>query len=167
MNLNYLIVKWNQERGLLNKGFDPALELKMLSEEANEFYNAYSFEHRLCEYADFKFVKAGTIAKNHAQVGLSTTMFENHRDRFIQMMEWSEEVEANMVSLLISEMDEMERNGITLSSKALQPLADLALATVIANNNLKGKNKNADGKVIKAENQKSPEYILKELIYDD
>ena len=166
MNLNHLIVKWNQERGLLNKGFDPALELKMLSEEANEFYNADSFEHRLCEYADFKFVKAGTIAKNHAQVGLSTTMFENHRDRFIQMMEWSEEVEANMISLLISEIDDMEHKGIVLTW-SFEALANLALATVIANNNFKGKNKNADGKVIKAENQNKPEAILKELIYAD
>ena len=163
MNLNHLIVKWNQERGLLNKGFDPALELKMLSEEANEFYNAYSFEHRLCEYADFKFVKAGTIAKNHAQVGLSTTMFENHRERFIQMMEWAEEVEDNMFYLLLTEYRASDR----LFTMGFEALVNLALATVIANNNLKGKNKNADGKVIKAENQKSPEYILKELIYED
>jgi hypothetical protein len=163
MNLNHLIVKWNQERGLLNKGFDPALELKMLSEEANEFYNADSFEHRLCEYADFKFVKSGTIAKNHAQTEFSVTMFENHRERFIQMMEWAEEVEDNMFYLLLTEYRASDR----LFTMGFEALVNLALATVIANNNLKGKNKNADGMVIKAENQKSPEYILKELIYDD
>lgn len=164
MNMNHLIVKWNQDRGLLTKGFDPALELKMLTEEANEFYNADSFEHRLCEYADFKFVKAGTIAKNHAQTGLSVTMFENHRDRFIQMMEWSEEVECNMLSLLSSEMEDMNRAGADLSW-TFEALLDLALATVIANNNLKGTEKNADGKVVKSKAQHKPEVILRELIY--
>jgi hypothetical protein len=166
MNMNHLIVKWNQERGLLSKGFDPALELKMLSEEANEFYNADSFEHRLCEYADFKFVKAGTIAKNHAQTGLSITMFENFRARFVQLMEWSEEVEANMVSLLLSEKAFLDRDG-TLAGRRFEELVDLALTIVITNNDYKGGKKDADGKVVKAERQIKPEALMRELIYAD
>ena len=162
MKMDHLIVEWNKERGLLAKGFDPALELKMLTEEANEFYNADSFEHRMCEYADFKFVKVGTKAKYYAQTDMTTTMFKSHRDSFIQMMEWAEEAECNMLSLLSSEMEVLNKAGVMLNS-SLDFLLDLALSTVISNNNLKGK-ATVDGKIVKAEDQTKPEEAVRRYV---
>lgn len=163
MKLNHYIVQWNRDRGLL-KTFDPQLELKMLSEEAKEFYEADTFEHRLAEYADFVFVKAGTMAKNHSMVGSSLTMFSMERERFVQLMEWAEEIECNMVSLLSAEHTEHVSTGHEL--KTLDDCLTLALATVIDNNNIKS-DEVVGGKVIKSVDQIKPEYKIRELIYAD
>ena len=160
--LKHLIVKWNRERGLL-KTFDPQLELRMLSEEAAEFYAAETFEHRLVEFADFQFVKSGTIAKNHAQKIESPTVFGMSRSHFIELMEWAEEVEANMVSQLSGEYQAMAANG-TQPTYELHTVLTIALAVVIDNNEFKGK-KTVGGKVVKSPDQKKPEVELKEILY--
>lgn len=159
------IVEWNRERGLLDK-FDPALEIKMLSEEAREFYNAKTFEHKLCEYADFLFVREGTMAKYHCQTGQTTASFSFSRDAFVQLMEWTVEVQDNMLALLV---EEFENNIDSLSSSRIGDMTDclsFALNAVVINNNLKGKTK-VDGKVQKSPDQLDPVQRVKEFIYED
>ena len=55
------IVRWNRERNGLALNIDT--EVKMLTEEANEFFMAETKEDRLREVADFTFVWIGTLAK--------------------------------------------------------------------------------------------------------
>lgn len=156
----HLIVEWNRKRGLLNN-FDPALELKMLSEEAREFYQAETFEHQLCEYADFLFVLEGTKAKYNSQVITSTTFFSMAWENYQQMMEWAISVIKDMRSTL---RDRHKEISVAKDVNSLYGCIDISIATVIANNNLKGKNK-VDGKIVKSDAQNKPEDIVRGLIY--
>lgn len=150
-NINKLqvrIVDWNRERGLLDKGFDPQLELKMLSEEAREFYMAETLEHMMCEYCDFLFVKAGTKAKYFSSLIESPSAFLLSRKNWNQMEDWIEDVESNMFNLLFCKFKAQGKAGL---DKAL----NFTLSVIINNNNLKGTDK-VDGKVVKSAFQENP-----------
>ena len=58
------VIAWNLEQNGLN--LDPSLEIKMLSEEANEFFLATSTVDRLDAVADFYYVADGTLSKMYA-----------------------------------------------------------------------------------------------------
>lgn len=156
------IIEWNRERGLLDN-FDPELEIKMLSEESREFYKAGAFAHKLCEYADFLFVREGTMAKYHCQIGQTTASFSFGRDAFVQLMEWTEEVQDNMLACLVEAYD-LEKLHDRISG--FEQCVYLALSFVVENNKSKGK-KTDGGKVIKIKDHIRPEVLLKEFLYDD
>lgn len=61
----YRIIAWNRKRNKLR--FDPNLEMKMLSEEFNEFLMAETLPHMIQEFCDIQFVFGGTMAKYYAQ----------------------------------------------------------------------------------------------------
>lgn len=153
------IIEWNRERGLLDT-FDPCLELKMLSEEAREFYNATTFEHTLAEAADFIFVLEGTKAKYHCNCLDGTVIFEINYRRFEQLMAWANSIKDNMESLLECEA-KMIHN---LRYSKVKHLIGLALAAVIDCNNKKP-NKKAGGKVVKGESHVNPVGLIYNLIY--
>lgn len=140
LELEARVVKWNWDRHLLSKGFDPTLELKMLSEEAREFYLAESLEHKLAEFADFLFVRYGTIAKYHGNLVTSAATFLSERESWLSLRGWMEDVEKEMRSLLIPDCI---KAGVDVNKAIIW-----ALKAVIANNELKGV-ETKDGKVIK------------------
>jgi len=151
------VVNWNRERGLLDKGFDPLLEMKMLSEEAREFFLAETLEHKLAEYADFLFVQFGTEAKYYASLIESTTMFSMERDRFLQLQDWMYDTQESMYSTLASEFSLKGRED-------LEECVRKALLIVIGCNNLKG-TKTKDGKVVKNKEHINPVDKIAEVIY--
>ena len=147
-------VAWNRDRELL-ENFDPSLELKMLSEEAREFYQAETLAHMLAEYADFQFVLDGTKAKFGSQplesyLGLGL-FIQTYKD----MMSWSAMVQSDMRSCITSMLQPRPSEA--------GRLIVMASEIVIRCNNLKGKKKNSDGKVVKNEHHLDP----KDMIQDE
>lgn len=151
------VIVWNKERGLLDKGFDPKLELRMLSEEAREFYTAPDIYHMLAEYADFLFVRFGTFAKYYSEKIDSHTTFSLMRDEWIKIAEWIEDQEYAMASLLSQELQR------EFPDMDYESLVHLALMTVILNNESKGK-KTVDGKVVKNEDHRDPADLIEAFI---
>ena len=153
--LKELTVKWNRDRGLL-ENFDPKLELKMLSEEAAEFYAAETLAHKLAEYADFQFVLDGTKAKFGSQIIESHLDLDLRIQTYKDMMSWASTVQSDMRSCLLCMVDPYNEN--------LNGLVDMARRIVIRNNGMKGKERDSDGKVVKCEHQLDPkDYIQDEL----
>lgn len=151
------IVAWNRDRGLLDN-FDILLEIKMLSEEAREFYMAETFEHRLCEFSDFLFVKEGTKAKYNARLGSPSNPLFHNQESYLELMKWTDRIECHMTDILFSEYEAVP------VSASFQHCIKTAMDVVIKNNNLKGKKKDG-GKIVKAANQEKPEAVLARLIY--
>lgn len=150
------VVAWNRDRGLLTAGFDPRLELKMLSEEAREFYLAETLEHMLAEYADFLFVWYGTEAKFHGDLIQSPTIFSMVWDEWLKLKQYGEFTVAAMYSVLNSHFVSHRYSHINMC-------VAFALKTVINNNNLKGKKK-VGGKVVKCEEQVDPILAIKAMM---
>ena len=138
--LKALTVRWNRDRGLLDK-FDPKLELKMLSEEAKEFYAAETLAHMLAEFADFLFVLDGTKAKFGSQLINSHLDLDLRLKVYSDIIDWAHKVMADMDSCLHS-MLSMQYNETT-------GLINMARRIVIKCNELKGSEKDKDGKVVK------------------
>jgi len=138
--LKAMTVKWNRDRGLLDK-FDPKLELKMLSEEAKEFYAAETLAHMLAEYADFIFVLDGTKAKFGSQLIDSHLDIDLRVKTYGDIMEWANRIRCNIETCIGSALGNQYNE--------ISGLVEMARGIVIQCNNLKGKKKNADGKVIK------------------
>ena len=147
-------VKWNRDRGLLEH-FDPKLELKMLSEEAKEFYEAETLAHKLAEYADFQFVLDGTKAKFGSQIIESHLDLDLRMQTYKDMMSWASTVQSDMRSCLLSILDPY--------GDSLNGLIDMARGIVIRCNGLKGKKKDDEGKVVKNEHHLDP----KDMIQDE
>jgi hypothetical protein len=134
-----ITVKWNRDRGLL-ENFDPKLELKMLSEEAKEFYAAETLAHMLAEYADFLFVLDGTKAKFGSQLIPSHIDIDMRLSVYGHILDWADTVEQDIRSCIISALggNYHEING----------LVSMARGHVVSCNNLKG-SKKVNGKVVK------------------
>ena len=155
------VIKWNRDRGLLDKGFDPLLEMRMLSEEAREFYLADTFEQQLAEYADFLFVSYGSTAKYGANRPESVALFEVERKGYKILSEWMDEMIQEMHTVLESEYSMIKLRFKT--HKHLDTLINFALEIVINCNERKGKI-TIDGKVQKDENHIDPKNIIKEYL---
>lgn len=149
--LKALTVKWNRDRGLLNK-FDPKLELKMLSEEAKEFYEAETIAHMLAEYADFQFVLDGTKAKFGSQVISSHIDIDLRVKTYNDIMSWAGKVMSDMHNCLSSVLDGHRHE--------LNALINMARGHVISCNNLKGLKKNEEGKIQKNEKHVDPKDLI-------
>lgn len=152
--LKALVVKWNRDRGLLDN-YDPSLELRMLSEEAREFYMAETLAHMLAERADFEFVLYGTQAKFGSQKISSHVDMPLYTSTYTDIIDWAEAVAEDMDRCLESALGPMchETAG----------LIRLALDVVVQCNNRKGKNKSA-GKVVKIENPPDPVALIQEQL---
>lgn len=82
------------------------LELKMLQEEANEFFTADTFVQRLQEYSDFIFVWEGTKAKFYAyNATLSPSCKPAQIKWFDSIFEWATEIQRDMRYRLLKEME--------------------------------------------------------------
>jgi len=149
------IVKWNRDRGLLG-GFDPAFELKMLSEEANEFYAAESLAHMMAEYCDFLFVSGGTKAKYYSQKLESLSLFSLAREGWVELQDWINEVRDDMAILLYNKFNYKYEDGY-------DDAVYFAMNTVIANNELKG-SKKINGKIVKSANHIDPVITIEKYL---
>lgn len=151
------VVKWNRDRGLLGS-FDPALELRMLSEEANEFYMAESLEHMIAEYCDFVFVYEGTKAKYYSCKVESPSQFSLSRERWEELSCWIQELTESMEDLLEDSYLAVKHNLYEFDL-----VIDYAMDIVISNNGLKGTEK-VDGKIVKSDKQVDPKIKIKEYL---
>jgi len=156
--LKQRIVKWNRDRGLIQAGFDPALELKMLSEEAREFFLANDYEHQLQEFADFLFVEVGTRAKFFSMRHESASVLSMVIPQWGVMNEWIVDTKEEMYEILISKADVMM--DLTLQEKIQK-----ALRIVVEANEAKG-DKVVDGKVIKNTEHIDPRVKIKAMVDD-
>lgn len=153
------IIKWNKKRNGLD--YNPQLEAKMLSEEANEFYMADTFIDRVDAYCDFQFVAIGTQAKIKAERAYdSNTLLGSFNSDFNDFSEYIDSTEYQMLHIL---REDWERMGLYIS---LQQYLDKSLEIVLEANEAKGTTKGADGKVLKGEDYKKPEDSLEELLKD-
>ena len=146
------VIKWNRDRGLLET-FDPDLEIRMLSEEAREFYYAETLAHKLAEYADFLFVLEGTKAKYGCNSGTNTDIFNAYKE-FTELHSWARSLRNEMHSVLV---DILTKTGFL---NRYQDLIHLAYSTVCDCNDLKGLDKDS-GKIKKSDNYKNPADIIK------
>lgn len=148
-------VKWNRDRGLLDK-FDPKLELKMLSEEVKEFYLADSIPHRLAEYADFIFVLDGTKAKFACKLQRPFD-FDFELEGFKKILDWATILQRDMYELLVDSID--------ASRPEIAQMIAYARGCVVKCNELKG-TKKKDGKVVKNKVHVDPTDMIREWLDD-
>lgn len=149
------VIKWNLERNQLT--YNPDLEMKMLSEEASEFFQAATLPERLQECADFIFVLQGTQAKffsKHHEAGIQTEAW----NVFQAIKEWASDVYYTMLGTIEGDL---KREGIKLDDEVV---VKRALAEVIEANLKKGSVKRADGKVVKGDDYVSPLKAINELV---
>lgn len=152
--LKALVVKWNRDRGLLDN-YDPSLELRMLSEEAREFYMAETLAQMLAEKADFEFVLHGTKAKFGSQRLSSHIDMPLYIETYTNIIDWAE--------IVAKDMDRCLESALGPMCHEISGLIRIALDVVIQCNNLKGKNK-SEGKIIKIENPPDPVDLIQEQL---
>lgn len=145
------IVRWNRERNGL--AFNIDTEVKMLTEEANEFFMAETKEDRLREAADFKFVWVGTLAKCLGGRCKNELDFMSRKIFLDDIEEWADSEEEAMVEVL-------EEDGTN-------HLLPRALEIVTRANLAKPKTKNSDGKVIKGDDYVDPIEEIKQIIEEE
>ena len=155
------IITWNLNRGLLGS-FDPALSMKLLSEEAKEFFTATTIPEMLCEYADFWFVwhgyKAISACDPIQPVGLQVAVTSMN-----MLDDWALKVNNTMFERLHSAYLNKYGEDVDLY-RLLMDDANAAMAFVIECNNQKSSETNEDGKIVKAENQRKPAPITEEYL---
>lgn len=142
------IVRWNRERNGLALNIDT--EIKMLTEEANEFFMAETKEDRLREVADFNFVWIGTVAKCLSGRCKDWQSIMSRKGFFDCIKEWVDAEEKVMIEVL-------EEDGTYY-------LLPRVLEIVTKANLAKPKTKNVDGKVIKGDDYIDPIEEIKQII---
>lgn len=141
------IISWNKSRNGLE--FDPNLEVRLLSEEASEFYLANSYGHKLQEYADFLFVWEGTKAKFNATTYKSHVNFVKASRFFEEVKRWVNSLKTDMHNILL-----------TMEPRKAQDDIEFAILAVIKANENKPNKKDKGGKIVKGENYISPLEVI-------
>ena len=159
------VYTWNRDRGLTK--LDPSLEIKMLSEERNEFYMAYDPTHIVQEYCDFLFVYYGTEFKIGCTKYESMAMFKCWNSQCEDLFDFIYESKDTMQKRLghiienyigYSGCDFV--NNISLIDK----IVNKALLYVIEANETKSAKKDSSGKVVKGNKYISPYERIKETL---
>ena len=145
------IVRWNRERNGLALNIDT--EIKMLTEEANEFFMAETKADRLREAADFKFVWVGTLAKCLGGRCKNELDFMSRKSFLEDIEAWADAEEEAMAEML-------EEDGT-------RHMLPRAFEIVTRANLAKPKTKNSDGKVIKGDDYVDPIEEIKQLIEEE
>lgn len=144
------VLAWNRERGLL-ESFDPNLSMRLLCEEAKEFFNAESLVDMLCEYADFHFVLEGYRSIRScsplSSVSLPSTV------KGIEALEsWCLATDNHMLHILRS------RYGRDYFSRMENDIEAAKMAVCICNEQKSSEKK--EGKIVKAANQRKPQTLI-------
>lgn len=145
------IIRWNRERNGLD--FNVDTEIKMLTEEVNEFFMAETKEDRLREAADFKFVWTGTLAKCLGGRCKDELDFMSRKGFFDYIKEWAD-----------VEIDAMTE---VLEEDGTYYLWPRVLEIVTKANLAKPKTKNVDGKVIKGDDYTDPIEEIRQIIKEE
>ena len=145
------VIRWNRERNGLD--FNVDTEVKMLTEEASEFFMAETKEDRLREAADFKFVWIGTVAKCLGGRCKDWQSLMPRKDFFDYIKEW---VDA-----------ETEVMAEVLEEDGTYHLWPRVLEIVTKANLAKPKTKNVDGKVIKGGDYIDPIEEVKQILKEE
>ena len=145
------IIRWNRERNGLALNIDT--EVKMLTEEANEFFMAETKEDRLREAADFQFVWIGTLAKCLGGRCKNELDFMSRKKFFDDIEEWVD--------------DEIEIMTEVLEEDGTYYLWPRVLEIVTKANLAKPKTKNVDGKVIKGDDYIDPIEEIKQILKEE
>lgn len=145
------IIRWNRERNGLD--FNVDTEIKMLTEEVNEFFMAETKEDRLREAADFKFVWIGTLAKCLGGRCKDELDFMSRKGFFDYIKEWVDAETEAMTEVL-------EEDGTYY-------LLPRVLEIVTKANLAKPKTKNVDGKVIKGDDYTDPIEEIRQIIKEE
>lgn len=157
MDLQERILEWNRQRNGL--AFDPRLEIKMLTEELNEFLQATDLAHILAEAADFKFVWAGTVSKYYSQKHENDTMFWVGLDRWKALDQWVEEAFKMIL--------DRTKDVFGISPVDTHNLILKALEIVTTCNELKPTTKDENGKVVKGENHQDPVELIRDMLVSE
>ena len=170
MTINQRIIDWNKKRNGLE--FDIALEQSMLTEEAREFFMANTLAERLQEYSDFVFVSVGTRAKFFSYSSdISIERFVHLKGMMDIMFSWMDDFCAEAIALITQEIISIAkandthrygREGIALA----QGLYDGALEAVVTANEVKGSEKNENGKIVKGDNYVTPQVAIDQMLAD-
>ncbi len=145
------IVRWNRERNGL--AFNVDTEVKMLTEESNEFFMAETKEDRLREAADFMFVWIGTVAKCLGGRCKDWQSLMPRKGFFDYIKDWVDAETEVMAEVL-------EEDGTYY-------LLPRVLEIVTKANLAKPKTKNVDGKVIKGDDYIDPIEEIKQIIKEE
>lgn len=156
------IIAWNRERN--NLKFDIDLETQMLTEEAQEFYQAETLVDRIDAWCDFIFVGTGTIIK---YLAVKSKCFADQKEMVEQvdfLSSWMEHQRMQMVELLTEEVSDIWPKMHHSEEDLLDELLRKCLDIVIDANEKKGTTKDENGKVIKHPDFQKPEKILDALL---
>lgn len=151
------IIEWNRMRN--NLEFDPSLEVRMLSEEASEYFMATDPAHKLQEAADFFFVFTGTQAKFRATKFETITLFSIAEKGWRQLEAWMQETKDDIVGDLSGILGKPKNKTTWIITAALKIVTDANEAKPLAKE---------EGKTPKGEDYVSPlERIRKELFDEE
>lgn len=159
------IIQWNRERGLLTK-FDPSLSLRLLSEEAREFYMAETLAEALCEYADFWFVYHGYRASS-ACCQLTAVGFAEHNSGLKDIEEWVLHIDGHMrkqIEYMYSQMGSYSTLPYVSDSLTIDLDKNHAMECVIFCNEMKSSKKDSSGKIVKADVQEKPAPMVEQRL---
>ena len=155
--LDQRIIDWNRKRN--NLYFDIDLELRMLQEEAQEFFTADNLVERLQEYSDFIFVYAGTLAKYMASKSTTVEQFRQTHDLMAELQTWAENILSYTGQILRRELSLLAPDDETQTN-----ILTRALEAVVKANEAKGIEKDENGKVKKGPNYVKPTDAINEII---
>lgn len=137
------IVEWNKVRNGLE--FNPALEVRMLSEELAEFFEATNLPNMLKEMADIVFVCIGTEAKD------TNKFLKEYMEQTLEMLEKFLEIGLENC---------IQNNHLAAYSQVFE----VCLCIVTEANEAKGLEKDAHGKVIKGAAYVNPESTIRAML---
>lgn len=137
------IEKWNEDRGMTD--FDPQLEVRLISEETVELLTATNLPNLLKELADLTFVGTGTMYKDKELV------MEDYLNATFDLV--SDIVYTYPEMELLQEYDDQ---GIDIASACVSIVTEA--------NELKGSEKDENGKVVKGPNYVNPEHTITKML---
>jgi len=159
------IYTWNRDRGLTK--LDPSLEIKMLSEERNEFYTAYDHTHIVQEYCDFLFVCYGTEFKIGCTKYESMAMFKcwnSQCEDLFEFIYYTKDKIYKRVDHIIKDYIGYSGYDFYKNLSLVDKIVNKALLYVIEANEAKSAEKDSSGKVIKGDKYISPYDRIKETL---
>lgn len=158
------IINWNRVRNGLE--FDPNLEVRMLTEEAHEFFHAECLEEQIREFADFMFVLTGTIAKFYSTKYDSAILLTQNFQHFNMLMEWAAQVRAEMFDTMLSTIEETVDVDGEIAEDMLKLIVGQALEIITEANEKKGTEKDEHGKIVKGPDYVAPDGLIKGMVWD-
>lgn len=140
--LSERIIEWNRVRNGLE--FNPALEIRMITEEVCELLEATNLPNMLKEFSDILFVAIGTQAKD--RMGYLTDFLDGIMDT---------------TQKLIPMLGESEQK---VFGNQYDKVLEVLLAIVTEANENKGFEKDENGKVKKGPNYVNPESTIRQML---